>query len=219
MAKVLSNKKLQNALLDSRVSQESKKAILNILQKNIKNIQVSGYPNYFVCEDGTVISTKRPYLHVLTQQDNGLGYKYVSISNKRNKGNDMVYIHRLVADHFCYNPYKYSNRDSEVHHLDKNNANNSSTNLIWVDSDTHKIIEGIDRFAFVKNNKATKSYKCPYNVLDRYGIVLEDFLYRIDNTEPIGTDKGFELYECKGIVIGVKKHTKKKQPKPHKRKK
>ena len=43
------------------------------------------------------------------------------------------YIHKLVAIHFCHNPYGvYEGREITVDHIDENKLNNHYTNLRWV---------------------------------------------------------------------------------------
>ena len=57
--------------------------------------------------------------------DNGNGYKYVFLSEKRKR--QRFYIHRLVAEHFLEN----RQNKKYVNHLDYNKANNAAINLQW----------------------------------------------------------------------------------------
>lgn len=59
--------------------------------------------------------------------DNGAGYKNVSLK-KKNCKQKVVYLHRLVAQHFILNP----NNLPQVNHKDGNKSNNRVSNLEWV---------------------------------------------------------------------------------------
>ena len=87
-------------------------------------MEINGYPNYIIYDDGRIYSKKRnkdlkPILI------NG-GYYSVGLSN--NGKCDYKLIHRLVAQHFISNPKKLK----EVDHIDRDPANFKSTNLRWV---------------------------------------------------------------------------------------
>ena len=49
-----------------------------------------------------------------------------------------LYIHRLVAEVFCFNP-DLENK-TEVHHKDVNSLNNRADNLIWLTPEEHREI-------------------------------------------------------------------------------
>lgn len=63
----------------------------------------------------------------MTPTDNGNGYLIVGLRTPQ-KGRTNHYVHRLVADAFCKNPYskKY------VNHKDHDKTNNIASNLEWV---------------------------------------------------------------------------------------
>ena len=87
-------------------------------------MEINGYPNYIIYNDGRIYSKKRnkdlkPILI------NG-GYYAVCLSN--NGKGDYKLIHRLVAEHFISNPEKLE----EVDHIDRDPANFKSANLRWV---------------------------------------------------------------------------------------
>jgi len=88
-------------------------------------MEVHGYPDYLVYEDGRVFSKKSRKM--LKPIDNGKGYKFVNLCNQ-GKVKKMT-IHRLVACHYIPNPHNYP----EVDHIDRNKANNDISNLRFVD--------------------------------------------------------------------------------------
>ena len=81
---------------------------------------------YEVSIDGLVWD--RENNSMITINDNGAGYKVVSLHRGRGKTNKMCYIHRLVAMHFLPNPHGYP----QVGHKDHNKENNSLENLEWI---------------------------------------------------------------------------------------
>lgn len=60
------------------------------------------------------------------------GYKTVVITFDGNSKKARVFIHRLVAEYFCFIPE--SSEKMEVNHIDGNKLNNNSSNLEWVTS-------------------------------------------------------------------------------------
>ena len=83
---------------------------------------VSGYEGlYKVSNTGKVLSVRRNAL--LVPQDNGNGYKYVSLG-----ASGRAYIHRLVAEHFLPD----RNDGDVVNHIDFNRSNNAASNLEWL---------------------------------------------------------------------------------------
>lgn len=102
---------------------------------------ISGYEGiYEISSFGRVRSVKRTYVtnnchggrtprtireRILKPTDNGNGYQYVNLKYDGNRKN--CYIHRLVAEAFCDNPYGYN----EVNHKDFNKQNNNAENLEW----------------------------------------------------------------------------------------
>lgn len=63
---------------------------------------------------------------LMTQHNNGHGYKYVSIRLNGKRKN--FYVHRLVADAFVPNP----NNLPVVDHIDFDKTNNNADNLQWM---------------------------------------------------------------------------------------
>ena len=81
--------------------------------------------NYEVSNFGNIRNLKG---HLLSQHDNGYGYKNVMLyeTSKRK----VYYVHRLVAEAVIENP----ENQSEVNHLDGNKGNNILSNLEWCTS-------------------------------------------------------------------------------------
>lgn len=84
--------------------------------------KIKGHERYSISSEGEVMNPQgeimKPFLA-------GAGYLQVSLWKdcKRKK----FYIHRLVAEAFCENPYGYK----EVNHKDGNKENNCIENLEW----------------------------------------------------------------------------------------
>lgn len=80
--------------------------------------QIPNYENFLINEEGVV---KAPDGHILSQNDNGKGYRTVSL-NRQSK-----YVHRLVAQTFLPNPDNLPCVD----HIDTDKSNNNVSNLRW----------------------------------------------------------------------------------------
>ena len=105
-------------------------------------MEVQGYPNYVIYEDGRVWSKGRnKYMKDIITKS---GYLRVGLSNK--SGLKHFLISRLVALNYIPNPNNYC----EVHHEDGNKLNNHISNLRWVsareNSNSHQNIR--------RNNKS-----------------------------------------------------------------
>ena len=61
---------------------------------------------------------------ILKPSDNGIGYKYVSLTNYKGSRR---YVHRLVAEHFLERVEGLEH----VNHIDNDKSNNDYTNLEW----------------------------------------------------------------------------------------
>ena len=85
-------------------------------------MEIQGYPNYLIYEDGKVCSKKsnrvlKPYINH--------GYLQITLSN--NGKQKKMSIHRLVAIHYIPNP---ENKPC-VDHIDRDTQNNNLSNLRW----------------------------------------------------------------------------------------
>lgn len=85
---------------------------------------ITGFENYLIYPDGTVINSKKG--NVLTHSLNENGYLYVSLW-KNNRAYPRT-VHRLVAEAFIPNP----ENKPIVNHKDANRANPHVDNLEWV---------------------------------------------------------------------------------------
>lgn len=88
--------------------------------------KIRGYPEYYISEDGRVMSFVRYPGIILHQSSTNHGHMYVDLSN-RDGTKSRHYVHRLVADHFIENPNRYP----VVRHMDDDPRNNEFDNLAW----------------------------------------------------------------------------------------
>ena len=91
-------------------------------------MEVQGYPNYVIYEDGRVWSKgyKNASPKFLTNNLDSMGYYSLTLRHPKKK----FYIHRLVAIHYIPNPLN----KEQVDHKDGNKLNNDISNLRWVDN-------------------------------------------------------------------------------------
>lgn len=98
-------------------------------------MKINGYENYQVFEDGVIVGARGKVLKVDT---NSTGYYRVTLCKdgvaKRR------FVHHLVAEHFCDNPW---NR-RYINHIDGNRTNNYSSNLEWCTA-SYNVKDGFNR--------------------------------------------------------------------------
>lgn len=85
-------------------------------------IQINGYPNYKIAENGSIVGARG---WLLKYDVNSVGYYRVTLSSKGEA--KRFFVHRLVAEHFCVNPHGLPS----VNHKDGNRKNNHKDNLEW----------------------------------------------------------------------------------------
>lgn len=86
-------------------------------------MEIQGYPNYLIYDDGRVFSKYKKAFLISCNNDDG--YHRVKLSNDGKRKNFLV--HRLVAIHYIANP----DNKSQVDHIDRNKSNNHVSNLRW----------------------------------------------------------------------------------------
>lgn len=116
-----------------------------------------------VATDGTVFTKRGP----ITPRDNGLGYMRMGFGGKRegSKPHDIL-VHNIVYAWFNGEvPYGY-----QIHHIDRNKANNSIDNLVAMTPEEHK-----------KEHESTKEIKCKLTVPRDW------YVKKIEEAEALGT--------------------------------
>ncbi|MNQ63378.1 NUMOD4 motif protein [compost metagenome] len=97
------------------------------MRDNLQNerwMPIFGYPMYDISDYGRVWS-RRTNKFLKATVNTRTGYSYVHISHDKQTKN--AAIHRLVAEHFIYNPYD----DEQVNHLNGIKTDNHFSNLEW----------------------------------------------------------------------------------------
>jgi hypothetical protein len=114
-------------------------------------MEIEGFPNYLIYEDGRVFNKKRKnYLKPHLIKD---GYLRVTLWGDNKKKSFLI--HRLLALHFIENP----DNKPEVDHIDRNRTNNNLDNLRWVTRE-----ENIKNTNFLNQfNERFISYHKKYN--------------------------------------------------------
>jgi len=87
-------------------------------------MEIQGYPNYLVYEDGRVYNQK--YNRFLKQNVNSHGYYIVPLCKDGKPKNHLI--HRLIGLHYIPNP----ENKPYIDHIDRNRQNNELSNLRWV---------------------------------------------------------------------------------------
>ncbi len=88
-------------------------------------MEIDGYPNYLIYEDGRVYSKKNDIF--LKHIPNNSGYMRVGLS-KIGEKQKYFGVHRLIALHYIPNPKGLP----EVEHIDQEKTHNYLSNLKWV---------------------------------------------------------------------------------------
>tara|TARA_R110000823_G_scaffold143329_1_gene273576 strand:- start:48 stop:500 length:453 start_codon:yes stop_codon:yes gene_type:complete len=148
-------------------------------------MEIEGYENYLIYEDGKVQNKKTK--RYLKQSNNGDGYLQLSLCKEGKK--TCRKIHRLLGLHYIPNP----DNKPEVDHINRNRGDNRLENLRWA---THS--ENGQNTGMRKNNKLgikNISYDKRY---DRY--IYRKKIRGLIHTKPFKTlEEAIEYkkqYEC-----------------------
>ena len=107
-------------------------SISNPEERIIKEVNVEGAQGrYFITTSGKALSLCGNRIVELQPNDNGKGYKYITICGKN------YYIHQLVACAFIKD---YDSTEKQIHHLDRNKDNNELSNLLPLSPTQHQLI-------------------------------------------------------------------------------
>lgn len=216
---------------------------------NYKVEQVGGYiaddeifvpqfkcPDYYVSNYGRVISCKFGKVKLLNMYDkrktDGMRYKYYCLCKKGKKRAKNILIHRSVAQLFCPNLFK-DVRDKngnpiplDIHHLNHNEQDNRSENLIWLPKYLHRHCNDIGKFGIFRTKNARNLH--PLEIVAQTGLDLKDIILA-KRQEPIKKVGKWTVYDVQGHLIALellnesdkkddKKYTVKINKPSHKRK-
>lgn len=159
------------------------------------------YKGYYVSQYGRVVSLKRKKTVLLGAFVGGQPdrqYLYYKFSDKETK---TIGMHRAVADVFCPNFWKNTDR-LEAHHLDGNKLNNDYKNLILLTPILHGAIHKIKKIVLLEDGKI-KEYKNPLDLVYETGLKLEDILLaNKGKKKPLKSEGGYTVFDIKGNLIG-----------------
>ena len=89
-------------------------------------MEITGYENYLIYDDGRVYSkTSKKFLKPSLRKDN-----YIHIGLCKNGIEKKYYAHRLVAEHYLPNPFN----KKDVDHINRIRSDKRLENLRWVTS-------------------------------------------------------------------------------------
>lgn len=143
---------------------------------------------YFVNKEGKVYSEKLG--RFLSEQDNGRGYKLVSLKIDGERRWKKAYVHRLVAMAFIPNPENLP----EVNHKDENKGNNNSYNLEWLSrKDNVNYGTGTERQVF-KRTKVVYVYDYLLNFIGEFRGMNQATVQTLGYPETRGLDKRVKDY-------------------------
>ena len=117
-------------------------------------MEIEGYSNYLIYQDGKVYSKKRK-IFLKAPPDRG-GYLHVDLCKDGRHKHHLV--HRLVALHYIPNPNNYR----EVDHIDRDNQNNSIDNLRWCDRSMNNQNRGVNNNNKLKIKNISKCQNVGY---------------------------------------------------------
>ena len=117
--------------------------------------RISGYKDYFACDNGSIYSIKSGELKKLKPFVDGKGV-YLMVSLCRDGDIRKFLVHRLIALAFIENDDP-ENKNT-VDHIDGNTKNNSVDNLQWL-SQRDNTVKGFKTRPVVRNYKTCSLWK------------------------------------------------------------
>jgi hypothetical protein len=149
--------------IDDPVYLDTNDAQLELLDAEEVFVEIPDHKDYFVSQYARVCSAKRNRKRILKPFNRGSrsranqlkpSYRFYSPSG----GYKDYHAYRLVAKIFCENTDPLTK--TEVHHIDKDQFNNSYLNLVWVSAAEHRLLEkGKMLFGIDKATGAIRQYE------------------------------------------------------------
>lgn len=158
--------------------------------------EIEGYNNdYFITEDGDVISVKRGKKILLKKRVNRRGCYYVNLC--KNGKYKSICIHRLVGIYFVEN----NNGFNVLNHIDGNKLNNRYDNLEWCDQ-VHNMKEA-SRMGLLKIKRGAES-----NLYSgKLNIDISNMIRSIRSNEKLSYDKIAKMFDVsKATIINICKN-------------
>lgn len=158
--------------------------------------EIEGYNNdYFITEDGDVISVKRGKKILLKKRVNSRGYYYVNL--RKNGKYKSICIHRLVGIYFVEN----NNGFNVLNHIDGNKLNNRYDNLEWRDQ-VHNMKEA-SRMGLLKIKRGAES-----NLYSgKLNIDISNMIRSIRSNEKLSYDKIAKMFDVsKATIINIREN-------------
>ena len=148
-------------------------------------MEIQGYENYLIYEDGRVYSKNiKDFMNPIL-----MPYNYKRIKLSHNAKYKSFLIHRLVALHYIPNP---DNKET-VDHIDRNPLNNSISNLRWAtkkeQANNRDVISSTgEKYIYIDKNgynifkrNCFRKYLCCDNYTLEDAIMLRDSLLSIED--------------------------------------
>ena len=158
-------------------------------------MEINGYPNYLIYEDGRVWS-KKTNSYLIPSINRG----YLRLALYNNKKAKFFFIHRLIALHYIPNPNNYL----EIDHINRKRDDNRIENLRWVNrseqsqnrimppsntgekyiSKTKKTCRDYYIYEITKRNYFKKSLNCNKYILQDAIKLRDELLIEYNIVEP-----------------------------------
>jgi hypothetical protein len=153
---------------------------------------------------------------IVKQQIGFGGYSCVSLRRTPSGKNETLYVHRLVATHFCKNPLN----KEYVNHIDGNKHNNNKENLEWVTASEnciHAYSLGLSSSPTPPKTTGVDRHNSKQILVLSAGVLVDMYKTKIDASRSLNicgktisktildntTIKGLKFYEIKLRKLGV----------------